>query len=177
VRRAAAAALAVLAIPPEGAPPGGPAGRPVELVRPADDARLDRGVPPPEPPYGAAGIPAPFAADVSYAGERCGTGTVREVTGAGPITLAIEGESALGSHGSTGEPVSLDVLTFEGGGGQRKESIPMSASYEVPDGEFGRLVAHPLYDVYTYRTSGDGPHRVPGVAAVPAGYCYRATAS
>jgi hypothetical protein len=53
----------------------------------------------------------------------------------------------------------------------------MSASYEVPDGEFGRLVAHPLYDVYTYRTSGDGPHRVPGVAAVPAGYCYRATVS
>ncbi len=140
---------------------------PVDLAEPSHGMRLDREIRAPHKPDRIEGVPESSARDISYAGPKCGQEKVREATGAGRIVLTIRGSASRANSYTV--PKNVDPDDFNEDFDVSRKSLPIGASREVPSGNFGRLVAYPLYDTYRYDTGGAAEK---GTAAVFVGYCY-----
>ncbi len=111
--------------------------------------------------------------NADYAGQLCGSNKIGEVTGSGPITLTLtKTETVSRAWSATVEVAASAVSAGVGFEVTAEESLTMSGRWNVPSGEFGHLVAYPLYDNYTFDVTNAGIPAGSGSAQNPVGYCY-----
>ncbi|MEV7598117.1 hypothetical protein AB0O91_12145 [Kitasatospora sp. NPDC089797] len=107
----------------------------------------------------------------------CGADPVDTVTGRGPMTLTLTQTRSVATQWSATAGITAGTVSA-GVGFNVTETVTNAegGSYPVPDGKFGHLEAHPLFDQYTFdvydRRVGGGAYIGSGQISHPAGFCY-----
>jgi hypothetical protein len=115
----------------------------------------DRRQPAVQPPQEAAGGASKSALEIAVnprrTGQVCGTDTVDEVQGLGPMKLSLTSSRAIASTWNSSVSVSpASVSAAVGYSVTDTATYNESGSYDVPAGKYGVLKSHPLYDTYSY---------------------------
>ncbi|MEW1913773.1 hypothetical protein AB0442_36000 [Kitasatospora sp. NPDC085895] len=145
---------------------------------------VDRRIPAVVPPKGGAAQAAPsvmaddpytVAKNPSYQGETCGTNTIDQATGWGPMTLTLTQSRAI----ATTWNASLSISPWKVGatvGFSVTDTVTKTeaGAYTVPAGKYGYIKAFPLYDYYTFEVWNTQVNKQVGWGEVrhPAGFCY-----
>ncbi|MEV6212025.1 hypothetical protein [Kitasatospora sp. NPDC051914] len=184
---AGVAALAALGTPTALAaqPAPGDKAHPAKTATPATHRlTVDRRIPAVIPPKDGAIQAAPsvvtddaftIAKNGEYNGETCGTNTIDQATGWGPMTLTLTQSRAIATTWNASVSISpWKVGATVGFSVTDTVTKTEAGAYTVPAGKYGYIKAFPLYDYYTFEVWNTQMGRQIGWGEVrhPAGFCY-----